>query len=440
MRFFSARCYAACIAVYALVAASTVSTIAYADELPAAVSGATRGTEELTLSRAIEVAWTRNPQLRAAQAAVVAGGARVDTAALRPPLELTADAENVLGTGDLSGFSGSEITVGVAQVFELGRKRAERIGVAQVERRVLESEREWLRLDIQADVTDTFVQALALEQRIAIVERARGLADSIVAAAGRRVTAGASSEAELSRARVAVAQTRIESLTLATQRAALQRDLARFMGRESPAGGFRLAGSLDPLPGVPPPSVLVALLASAPDSQRAALGREVARARLALADAQRRPDVSLAGGVRNLAATNDVALVFRGAVPLGAARRAGSGIAESRAELERADALAESSSQTLVTQAQSLADALDLAQRELEILRTTVVPESQRAETLLTRGYELGRFSYLEVADAQRQSIDASRALVELTLGYHQTLLALGRLLGRFQPAEGLSP
>jgi cobalt-zinc-cadmium efflux system outer membrane protein len=143
--------------------------------------------------------------------------------------------------------------------------------------------------------------------------------------------------------------------------------------------------------------------------------------------------------MRRLAATDDVALVFSGAVSLGASRRARSGIAESRAEVERSDALAESSSQQLATQAQNLADALDLAARELEILRGTVVPESQRAETLLTRGYGLGRFSYLEVADAQRQSIDAARALVDLTLRYHQTLLALGRLLGQFQSAEGLS-
>ncbi len=87
-----------------------------------------------------------------------------------------------------------------------------------------------------------------------------------------------------------------------------------------------------------------------------------------------------------------------------------------------------------------LTETLELVRQELELLRGVIVPESQRAVELLTRGYELGRFSYLEIADAQRQSIEAARSLSELTLRFHQTILELGRLLGRPQPSEGQNP
>jgi cobalt-zinc-cadmium efflux system outer membrane protein len=259
----------------------------------------------------------------------------------------------------------------------------------------------------------------------------------VVATAGRRVAAGRSSQAELSRARVTVAETRIERLTLTTERARLHRELALLTGRAAPAGLFRLQGTMEPLPTAPSPQQLSSLLAGAPAAERAALNRALADAQLRLAEAQRRPDVSFGAGVRNLAATDDVALVFSGSIPLGTARRARSGIAAARAELVRADALAQASERALSAEAQGLADTLQLIHQEIELLRGVAVPESQRAAELLTRGYELGRFSYLEVADAQRQSINAARTLTELALRYHQTMLELGRLLGRPQPAEG---
>ena len=396
--------------------------------------------ESLDLQSAVAAAWSSSPELRAAEADIAAGAARIESAALRPPLELTGAVENALGSGELSGLSGSEITLGVAQVFELGRKRAERIGVAQLEHRSLEYERDWLKLALQADVTDVFIEGVALERRVTVIERARQLAQSIVSAAERRVNAGRSSQAELSRARVTIAQADIELLALASERQRLHRELARLIGRESAAALFRLTGTLDVLPELPSGALLESLLASAPDAQRATVNRELARARLQLAEAQRRPDFSAGAGVRNLAATDDVALVFSGSIALGASRRARSGIAEARAEVDRADALAGATGRQVAVQARNLADALALAARQLELLRTVVVPESQRAEELFATGYGLGRFSFLEVADAQRQSIEASRSLIELTLRYHQTILDLGRLLGRPQLSEGRTP
>lgn len=396
--------------------------------------------EPLDLRGAVQAALAADPRLRAGLASVEAGAARIDSAALRPPLELTGAIENALGSGEFSGMSAAETTVGVAQLLELGRKRAERIGVAQSEYSALESELEWLRLAVQAEVTEAFVQGVALENRIAIVERARELATGIVTAAERRVGAGRSSAAELSLARVTVAEAEIRLLELATERRRLHRDLIRLTGREPPGGLFRLVGSLDALPAVPSPAALESLLAAAPTSRRAALSQELARARLRLAQAQRRPDFSLAAGVRNLAATDDVALVMSASIPIGSARRARSGIAAAGADLARADALASAAQREVAANARSLLDALVLAGRQLELLRTVIVPESQRAEELLTRGYALGRFSLLEVATAQRQSLAASASMIDLTLQYHRTVIELGRVLGRVQLPEGIVP
>lgn len=393
--------------------------------------------ESLDLQAAVQAALAGDPRLRAARAGVAAGAARIDSAALRPALELTGSIENAFGSGEFSGTSAAETTIGVAQVLEMGRKRAERIGVARSERTALENEQEWLRLAVQADVTEVFIQGIALESRLAVVERGRELATGIVTAAERRVSAGRSSEAELSQARVTIAEAQIQLLELAAERRRLHRELTRLTGREPAGGLFRLVGSLESLPWVPSLAELESLLVAAPESRRAALNQDLARARLRLAEAQRRPDFSLSAGVRNLAATDDAALVLSASIPIGSARRARSGIAEAGAELARADALASAAQREITANARDLLDALSLAGRQLELLRTVVVPESKRAEELLARGYSLGRFSLLEVATAQRQSLDASASMIELTSQYHQTVIELGRLLGRVQLSEG---
>ncbi|MGE3482717.1 MAG: TolC family protein [Gammaproteobacteria bacterium] len=428
----------------AMLVVPALASVAWSADIPStateAVVSAPAQADTLDLPGAVQAALASDPRIGAAQSGVAAGAARIDGAALRPPLELTGSVENAFGSGEFSGMSAAETTIGVSKVFEMGRKRAERIGVARSEYGALENEQEWVRLGVQADVTEVFVQGIALESTIAIVERGRELATGIVTAAERRVSTGRSSEAELSQARVAIAESQIRLLELASERRRLHRELMRLTGREPAGGLFRLIGSLETLPPLPTPAELESLLAAAPEARRAALSQDLARARLRLAEAQRSPDLSLSAGMRSLAATDDAALVFSASIPVGAARRARSSIAEAGAELARADALADAAELQVAANARNLLDALTLALRQLELQRTVVVPELRHAEELLGRGYSLGRFSFLEVVTAQRQSLEASAALIELTSQYHQTVIELGRLLGRLPLPEGIDP
>lgn len=44
--------------------------------------------------------------------------------------------------------------------------------------------------------------------------------------------------------------------------------------------------------------------------------------------------------------------------------------------------------------------------------------------------YERGRYSYLELVDAQRELLDLRDALIEAATQYHQTLIEIERLTG----------
>lgn len=396
--------------------------------------------EPLTLRVAVEEALLAHPELQTVEATRAASDARVDSAGLAPAWAVTSDVENVLGTGAVSGMSAAEITLGVERVFELGSKRAARLSLAEAERDVALRQIEAVRLTVSADVTETFIRALAAEQELRALERSVALAKDVTEAAGRRVRAGRSSEAESSRARVDAAELEIERLTLLNERSALHRELRRLMGSEPSPRHFALAGSLDPLPAAPEVASIVATMESAPAVQRSIWERQLAQARLRVAETQRRPDLTLGVGVRALTEDDDVAFVLSGSMDLGVERRARSDIAEARAEIARADASAQAGRRDLEARARGLSDALALARRELQLLNDVVIPESRKAEELLLRGYQLGRFSYLEVADAQRRSVEGQRRSATLALRYHITILDLGRLLGLPRSTEGLSP
>lgn len=419
-----------------LVASSSYALLCFA--LPAMASEEAK--DSLTLNAAIEAALTAHPELQTAEAMRAASDARVEAAGRSPSWSVSADVENVLGTGDVSGFSGAEITVGVERVFELGNKRAARLSVAQTERDAAADQLEAVRLTVRADVTEMYVRALAVEDELRAVNRSAGLAKEVIEAARRRVQAGRSSEAESSRARVDVAELEIERLTLMNERATLHRELRRLTGSEPSPRPFALAGNLDPLPTAPEAATLVATIESAPALRRATWERELAQARVRLAETQRRPDVSLGAGLRSFSESDDVGFVLSGSVELDSAGRARASIVEARAELRRAEVSATTSRRDLEARVRGFSDALSLARRELQLLNDIVIPESRHAEELLLRGYQLGRFSYLEIADAQRRSVDAQRRAAALALRYHTTILELGRLLGAPQSAEGLVP
>src|SRR5262245_54352837 len=88
----------------------------------------------LTLREALSAAARNNPELAAAALGVRAGDGRLQQAGLLPNPTLSAAGENLgVAAGD-SGAEPTQATLRVAQLVELGGKRAERQRLAALER------------------------------------------------------------------------------------------------------------------------------------------------------------------------------------------------------------------------------------------------------------------------------------------------------------------
>jgi cobalt-zinc-cadmium efflux system outer membrane protein len=86
----------------------------------------------------------------------------------------------------------------------------------------------------------------------------------------------------------------------------------------------------------------------------------------------------------------------------------------------------------------SLYQELRHAKTAFQSLQDTILPEAKDALSLAQEGFGQGRFSYLELIDAQRTFAEVEGERIEVAAAYQQLLLGIERLIG--QPLHDNSP
>ncbi|HEV7631469.1 MAG TPA: TolC family protein [Steroidobacteraceae bacterium] len=369
------------------------------------------------LREAIAAALAGNPDLRMFEFEFRAAAAVRDQAALRPAPVAALEIENFGGTGDTQGLRAAEATLSLSQVVELGGKRESRIAVAVAGRDTLTTARQATQLDVLAEVTRRFIAVATLQEVARLDQRASELAERTVQAADLRVRAAKAPHVELDRATVALERARLDLRGTRSRLDAAGRSLAAMWGADDasidgrPLGEVR--GDLFQLPQVEDFAALIARLQAGPDFLRFASEERLRDAELRLAATQRRPDITLGGGLRRLQDSRDVALVASFSIPLFSGRRAESYIAEAAARRDAVGAAREAAFVKARAQLYGLYRELREAAATVNALDATLIPKMEEALKETEYAFERGRYSYLELVDAQREYLDVQRARIE---------------------------
>jgi outer membrane protein, heavy metal efflux system len=385
--------------------------------------------EPLSLARAIELTLARNPDLAAFPLQVEAARAAVDAAGLRPASSVQADFENFGGSGEVAGTSGLEATLSLSSVVELGDKRDRRRTLATAELDRLDIEQQARRLDELAEVARRYVSVVVAQERVSLAAAATSLARGTLAAVSRRVAAGAS--AELDRY---AAETRLARAELEEERAHYGLDAARvelgvLWGDESPR--FTVAtGDLFALPVLESFEQLRTRLEHNPDVLLFASERRAREAALALARAQSHADLDLSAGVRRLEAIDAEAFVLSFSVPWGSSKRAQPEIRAAQAELEQVSMQEQAARLDLFGTLYGFSRSLEQGRDSVAALRGRILEQAQRTVAQAERGYQVGRYAYLLLADAQTQLLEVRREAIEAAAEYHLAALEIERLTG----------
>lgn len=387
---------------------------------------------ELTLSQALQLALGHNPELAATAAEVQIKTGDSRQAGQRPNPELALELENFAGQGEFKGTDGAEATLQLSQLLELGGKRDRRLQLAASEQAIAEQELTLKRQELTAATRKAFVQLLTAQQGLALAEEQVRLAQGVFASVEARVSSGKVPAVELQRAELALAVGRSAAVQAALTLDGARRALALLWGGEPLVG--KAVGSLEELPDPPSLEALTARLERSPEIARWQQESAANQARVALARSSAVPDLTLSLGLRQFQQNDDTALVAGLSLPLPLFDRNQGGIAAAGAALNqnrhrRQAAWAESRAALAGSHA-----ALVAAHGQARVLREEVLPAAQRAFEAAELGYQVGKFDYLAVADAQRTLFEVRGQYLEALTAAQLALAELERLAPAAQP------
>ena len=368
------------------------------------------------LARAVEA----NPTLAAARAARTIGAAGIDAARQRPNPEVSVEVERETPHWAFAG------TV----PLEVSGKRQRRVDVATATLAVTEADTARIAAQVRSDVRRAYFTAVAAVRRVAIAQELEALATRARDAAQDRFQTGAAPRLEALQAGLALAQAQNDTVTARGDVAAARAELNALLAYPADASPT-LA---DPLDVGPLPSLSDATAqALAGNAELAVLQKRIDedRARVALAQAMRRPDPSVTGTL-TYDAPGEFTFGWRGgaaiALPIFTTGKADVRVAEStlaRTTAERDARVAEISGAVGAALARASA-----ARTALDRYVTDIVPASQQVEQMAEESYRSGQTgvtAYLQTVQAAREI--RQRAL-QAGLDYQLALADLERAMG----------
>jgi outer membrane protein, heavy metal efflux system len=371
------------------------------------------------LQDAIARAEESSPLLRAAEAEVRAAEARVRQAGASPNPELDVEVENALGSGPYSGFSSTELTVSLAQRFELGGKRGARHTLARAELELAQLSFARSRADLLRDIRNAFADLLAAQQRLGIAREVSSDAEELARATRVFVENGRDPPLRQLRAEAALAESRANEAKAAADITTAKVALSSLMGIAETELEAAEPERAEAVPAITVGSALGARIAEAE-------GR-VAEARVGVERAGGVPDVTARAGLRGFAETDDIAVVGGVSLPLPIRDRNRGGVEAARASAQAADARA---LQARLDAARELRDAqtlLEAANARLGALEGSGLEQAREAVRVARIGYAAGKFSLVEVLDAQAALNNARSGIVDARRDRERALASLQR-------------
>ncbi|RYZ07685.1 MAG: TolC family protein [Alphaproteobacteria bacterium] len=399
----------------ALAAFVVVAEVAYADPTP----------DFFVLLERAKAA----PRISAGEAEVAAAEARALQAEVGPNPSLSLEVENFGGKGLYQGTDASETTLSIGQLLELGGKREARIAAASLEAQAVRAQQTRNTSDFAAELAVAYARAEASAELAKLTAEAVGLAEGDAKTTRALVDSGREAELRFVQASAELARVRAELVQARAAEASAFARLTAFAGSKTPFDSIAVSLlSREPrataVAGGTAPAVAVAQAES-----------RAASAKVTIEERRWIPDITITGGVRSFASTDETAVVAGLSIPLPLfdQNRGGSAAARSEAlaaslRLERAQSEADADRRAALA---GLAAASQFLSAQLEVERA-----SAEAYRLAQVGYEAGRVPLLELASVRRSLIETRRQTINIRLARVAAEAEAARVTGRLPFGE----
>lgn len=376
--------------------------------------------EPVSVAKALAQAADQSPRVAEAKAKADAAEARARQAGVSPNPELSLEVENFAGTGAFQGLRSTETTLALSQRLELGGKRSARVGVAKAERDFAFLGYKAAIADLERDIRIAHADLRAAEDRAMLARNNVEGAQELARTAAILVDAGRDPPLRQLRAEAVLAEANAEQARTFSELLTARRLLADLIGSSDPD----LSATETELGAAPanlPPDT------DALDEQLKIAERDAAQARIKAAKADAVPDITASGGVRRFGEGRETALVAQVSIPIPIRDRNRGNIQAAQSNgIAAESALA----QTRRDANRARYDArllLGAAEARYEALAGPGIGQAEEALRLARIGYNAGKFSLLELLDAQAALTTAKLNVIEARLDRARALAALIR-------------
>ncbi|WP_426216460.1 TolC family protein [Pseudomonas sp. DWRC2-2] len=378
--------------------------------------------QTLTLDSALQTAFANNPELAAAQWDIdIAQGGR-QQAGLIPNPVASWDVEDTRRDSRTTSIK-------ISQALELGGKRGARIDVASRAQDAAALTLEQRRNTLRAEVIDNYYGALLAQERLDLAQRSMTVAERGLVVANGRVTAGKASPVEATRAQVQLSEIRLELDRAQIGLTDAYRRLAASTGSAAP--NFQAVATQNPsTPTVPSATQLLARLEQTTELRLAELSILQNEASVGLEKAQRIPDLDVSIGSQYDASVRERVNLVGVSMPIPLFNRNQGNVLAATRRADQARDLRNATELRLRTETRQALDLWQSANTEVRAFNQQILPAAQSAVDSATRGFEMGKFSFLDVLDAQRTLIAARTQYLNATAQATDAWVRIERIYG----------
>ena len=384
-------------------------------------------TGPLTLRQALTLAMLHNPELAGASWEVREAEARALQASLPPNPEIGFDFETVSGPRVI------ETVLSLGQVIFLSDKLSRRKQVALLDCDMSGWEWEATRIRVYSQTAVAFVMLVASQERLVLAEEIVSTSRELHETARQRVASGKASPLEEMKASVELSASQADLEQARQAVAAARYRLAATWGALAPQFE-RAQGRLEAGAEIPSAEQVFALVGQNPEVARWATEMQRRQAVVTLERRKAIPDLFIGVGSKREKTSGESAakgFTLGASVEVPVFDRNQGGIRESRYSLAKGWEQRRATRVRVLTELADAYEAMASAHARSRILTRSVVPEAQKAFEAASAGYREGKFSYLDVLDAQRTVFDARVRRLEALAEYLTAVASLEGLVGQ---------
>lgn len=347
---------------------------------------------------------------------------------IKPPPRIKLSAENMLGTGDMQDFNDAEMTLMLGQLIELGDKSTARIALAAASEQKMQAEYEVLRLDIFAETSKRFYQALKLQaladlslKRIQQEQHALSLLQT-------QAKAGAVSDREVAKMALHLAQAKMHQTELTDEQAQVRLRLSRLW--QARPDFTHVKGELLQLPQLPKESVLLSQLDKSPAVFLQQALVRLAKSQWKVESSLSRADLNLSAGVKYRPHSTDTGFNVMLEIPLHF-NSPNSGRVEAAESAQRLSYQQQADNyQQLVLHILEIHQQTLALQRQIKRIKASLLPEAKSLLAATEKALAKGQASVMQWVDAEDELDALERSLIEKHWLIYMNLLEIERITG----------